>query len=75
MASEDGKGRDLTDTDAGVSSLDDSLDLRTFFPFSQSEKKTKEKINPRWQSREKMERCPGDGICLFSARGDVLNSL
>ena len=28
-----------------------------FFPFSKSEKKTK--MDPKWQSREKMERCPG----------------
>ena len=75
MASEDRTGLALTDTDAGVSGQDDSLQLRTFFPFSQSEKKTKKKIDPRKQSGEKMERCPGDGICLFSARGDVLNSL
>ena len=46
MASEDGTERDVTSTAAGVAAagLDNSLQLQTcFFPFAQSEKKTKKK--------------------------------
>jgi len=49
MAREDGTWGDVTDADAGVAGLDDSLQLQaSFFPFSQSEKKT----DSGWQSRE-----------------------
>ena len=71
MGREDGTWGDVTDADAGVAGLDDSLQLQaSFFPFPQSEKKT----DSGWQSREnrRVTRVlPKLATCLIQRRNKI----